>query len=260
MKNHVIYFDIDGTLFSNKQQCVPKSVQEAIDLLSGEKYQLCLATGRKFQEIEKMVRQLYLWDEYICDNGHDVFNKDKELVYEKYFDPKVIERIVSIADKTDTAVELKTLEENFLVTQPNAAVEETYKFFGMCVPSVKKETTYSDIVSAMIFRDKNLSYDDYSKISEIEVHPGISAYADITIKGYNKGKAMKESLKRLDREKCIVIGDSLNDYNMLKEASVSIAMGNAEEKLKQIADYVTADIDNDGILCAAKWIIEQKFD
>ena len=47
-------------------------------------------------------------------------------------------------------------------------------------------------------------------------------------------------------------GDSFNDSEMLEEAGVGIAMGNAKEELKEIADYITSPIDQDGIWNACR--------
>ena len=45
-------------------------------------------------------------------------------------------------------------------------------------------------------------------------------------------------------------GEGGNDISMLKHVGIGIAMGNASENVKQIADYVTDTVDNDGILKA----------
>lgn len=50
------------------------------------------------------------------------------------------------------------------------------------------------------------------------------------------------------------IGDGPNDGEMLAETAVAIAMGNAADDLKAAADYVTADVDKDGLLKAFKWL------
>ena len=47
-------------------------------------------------------------------------------------------------------------------------------------------------------------------------------------------------------------GDGGNDMAMLKHVAVSVAMGNANDELKEIADYVTKSVDNDGIYHALK--------
>ena len=53
-------------------------------------------------------------------------------------------------------------------------------------------------------------------------------------------------------EEIIAFGDAENDLEMIRFAGIGVAMGNAEESVKAIADFVTADIDDDGIEKALK--------
>ena len=68
-----------------------------------------------------------------------------------------------------------------------------------------------------------------------------------------KKNSKANGLKRLcryygvDQAHTYAFGDSMNDYEILKEAGVGIAMGNALEELKEAADYVTDDISRDGV-------------
>lgn len=58
-------------------------------------------------------------------------------------------------------------------------------------------------------------------------------------------------------ERTVAFGDSMNDYEVVQEAGIGIAMGNAVEELKMVADYVTDDIDRDGVWKACRhfgWI------
>ena len=54
----------------------------------------------------------------------------------------------------------------------------------------------------------------------------------------------------ISRENCIAIGDGPNDLQMMEYAGISVAMGNAREEVKRLADMVTDHIDEDGILHA----------
>lgn len=49
-------------------------------------------------------------------------------------------------------------------------------------------------------------------------------------------------------EEMMAFGDAQNDMDMMEYAGIGIAMGNAEESLKEIADYVTTGVDDDGIM------------
>ncbi len=56
----------------------------------------------------------------------------------------------------------------------------------------------------------------------------------------------------ISREETIAFGDGENDIEMLEFAGIGVAMGNAEPEVKEAADYITTDIDKDGILNACK--------
>jgi Cof subfamily protein (haloacid dehalogenase superfamily) len=74
-------------------------------------------------------------------------------------------------------------------------------------------------------------------------------YYEFTAMGVDKAKALQTVLEKkgFKREELIAFGDAENDATMLKLAGIGVAMGNATEELKQIADRVTLSLDDDGI-------------
>jgi hypothetical protein len=74
-------------------------------------------------------------------------------------------------------------------------------------------------------------------------------YYEFTAMGVDKAKALQTVLEKkgFTREELIAFGDAENDATMLKLAGIGVAMGNATEELKQIADRVTLSLDEDGI-------------
>ena len=59
---------------------------------------------------------------------------------------------------------------------------------------------------------------------------------------------------KIPMEDTVAIGDSNNDLPMLKYAHTSIAMGNSSKQVLETADYITTDVDKDGIWNALKWL------
>ena len=52
----------------------------------------------------------------------------------------------------------------------------------------------------------------------------------------------------MTREQCICCGDGFNDKTMVEYAGIGVAMGNAQQVVKDVADYVTATCDEDGVV------------
>ena len=68
----------------------------------------------------------------------------------------------------------------------------------------------------------------------------------------SKGVLALLTYLNLKPENCLAIGDGNNDIEVLQFSGIGVAMGNANQKVKDAADYVTDDIDNDGWAKAMK--------
>lgn len=81
------------------------------------------------------------------------------------------------------------------------------------------------------------------------------AYADITAKGVSKAKGLNEIAhwREFDMSQTMAFGDGGNDIAIVKEAGIGVAMGNANDSLKEVADYVASSVDDDGIFNALKY-------
>jgi hydroxymethylpyrimidine pyrophosphatase-like HAD family hydrolase len=80
-------------------------------------------------------------------------------------------------------------------------------------------------------------------------------FINIVDPGVSKGEALKflASYYGINREEVIAIGDGLNDIPLFEAAGTTIAMGNAFDELKKIADYITLDVESGGVA----WAIEK---
>ena len=74
-------------------------------------------------------------------------------------------------------------------------------------------------------------------------------YLEVLPKFVDKGVAVEKLMKHLDikKAKVICVGDSYNDLPMLRCAGLGVAMGNAQEEVREASDYVTASNDEDGV-------------
>ena len=73
--------------------------------------------------------------------------------------------------------------------------------------------------------------------------------ADVVEAEYSKARGIDRLCEHfgIDKKDTYAFGDSLNDIEMLKMVNVGVAMGNAQDEAKAVADYITDRIDEDGI-------------
>ena len=114
----------------------------------------------------------------------------------------------------------------------------------------------SSPVTRLTLRDPSSTSEEFIATTErIGLHGvgyavGWSAWLDITPEGVSKGAALEAVRRRLGVEPMdtVAVGDQRNDLEMLRWAAHGVAMGNAPEEVKAIANAVTGDVDDDGLV------------
>jgi len=93
---------------------------------------------------------------------------------------------------------------------------------------------------------------------EFHVVQTMPIYLEIMRKHVNKYVGIMAVAKELgiQREEILAIGDAMNDYEILKEAGIGVAMGNAEDKVKEAADFVTTDHEEHGVAYALNHFLQ----
>ena len=155
------------------------------------------------------------------------------------------ERVVKMfREKT---IPLMLLEKD--VTYANfvdPAVEKAHKAVSTPVPRVG-EYTGGDIYQAIAYVDEKVT------LAELEDCCKLTRWSDFAVdiiaKKGGKVAGIQAFLEKygISREETMAFGDGENDMEMLEFVQVGVAMGNAEDCVKKIADYVTDTVDDDGI-------------
>ena len=80
-------------------------------------------------------------------------------------------------------------------------------------------------------------------------------YYEATAAGVDKGTGLERlcNYLKIAPENVMALGDQANDAPMLEYAGIGVAMGNAGENVKEIADFITTSVDDDGITNALKY-------
>ena len=225
------FFDIDGTLFSHRTCCIPESTLRALKCLHDKGILCVIATGRHISEMREMDFLKYGFDACITLNGQSCLDRDLKTVFEIPMDGESLKGLLDIFHGKDIPAILIT-KDRMYINFVNEAVRLAHEEIHTSVPQI--DTQETDI------REKipECSITRWSRFG-IDVLPG----SGDKVTGIRKYLA----LQGISREETIAFGDGENDIGMLRYAGIGVALGNAGEEVKAAADYVTADIDDDGV-------------
>ena len=247
------FFDVDGTLLSHKTKQVPRSTVEALEKLKQQGIRCIVATGRQIGQMDKLPMGGVTFDGYITMNGQLTMDADRRELYGMPLEGEVKEFALKLF--RDKQVPVILVEQERLYVNRNcpkvAAVQEAISskvppegeyegapLYQACVYITEEETQILESVAG--------------KCVVTRWHPG---GVDIIAKGGGKRTAVERYCRMQGwmPEEIIAFGDSENDLEMLQFAGIGVALGNAEPEVKAAADYVTDDIDDDGVAKALQY-------
>lgn len=240
-----VFFDVDGTLLSHKTKSVPDSARRAINKLQEKGIQCVVATGRHKQFLDMLPVKDIDFDFYILLTGQLGMDRQGNAVAGCPLKGIGKEKVVQMfQNKTIPMMFLEkdTTYANFV----DAAVEKAHKAVSTPVPSVG-EYIGGDIYQAIAYVDEKVT------LAELEDCCKLTRWSDFAVdiiaKEGGKVAGIQVFLEKygISREETMAFGDGENDMEMLEFVQVGVAMGNAEGCVKEIADYVTASVDDDGI-------------
>lgn len=264
MKYKLICTDMDGTLLNDKKE-VSERAKAAISKAHDLGVKVVIATGRIFVSAEYYGDIIGVKAPIIASNGAYVREKDSDKsIYEEGLDSEDYELVVQMLSKydivphfytEDTIYTGKLVHSSLAYKKANKTlprnrqvkievVNDWSSFFAEEHPRIIKAMAVSED-SEKIIRAKN----EFIKLNKFQVVSSIKNSFEIMAKETSKGNALKKicDFYGIDRNEIISIGDNENDISMIKFAGLGVAMGNAEEAVKNIADYITATNEDDGV-------------
>lgn len=255
-KPKTFFFDVDGTIIHPLTNTIPASAIAAIKHLQQDGHFVGVATGRSYHSVMSVAELATInWDGYVCSNGQQIRDKDKKILQANTLNPTLVYQIDEIADKLGFNVQYQG-ETSFLRFPPNMLVYQAHNFFHEPIPTIYKAYQGEAIEMAMIYAPLDYDYQDFIQIDGVAVFKGEATYCDVVSSEANKFNGIKTLLNQLKKPiDYIAFGDSLNDVEMLQQATIAVAMGNANELLKKEADMITRSVDQDGIAYALNHLI-----
>lgn len=248
----LIFFDIDGTLWDEKMQ-IPDSTVRAVAQLKKNGHKTFLCSGRARGNIRSKKLLELGFDGIIAACGNHV-EMDGQIIYENLLEPDVVKRSIDLLRECHMPVVLEGPEYHWI---DETGFEEdpyvVYLFQEMGKTALPLRG-YSEEIRINKFSADILPETDYKRIRQemdalFDVLEHEGNVVEFVPKGTSKATGIAWLCRYLgvEKEDTYAVGDSVNDLDMLEYVGHGIAMGNATQPAKDAAEYVTADIHEDGI-------------
>lgn len=242
----IFFFDNDSTLFSHTIDDVPASTYLALEKLKAKGYRLCMNTSRSYEEMYNVPKKLLdLIDDLNLLSGAYCVSKDGIEV--KYIDDETVKNIIAECDKYDLTYRYCTDDGKGYLNRYDDHADIFKKLYDM-IPAQKKYEG-ERVTHLLYYADKQISEKIVENYSDKVTVSVLRIATEISPGNVNKGTSLLNTIKKYnyDIKDTCAFGDSGNDIEMLQYADLGIALKNGSDSCKQAADYVTDDIDEDGI-------------
>lgn len=238
----LVALDMDGTLL-NKAGEISEENRRAIKEAENEGVFVVLSTGRSYATCSDFAKSMELQSYLITVNGSEIYDNQGKLVERNIVDSESIQWMWELSQKYGTHFWAISCDNIYRAEMPEKIHDLQWLKFGFDTNDESiRQIIMDELVSKGTFEISN------SSPTNIEVNA----------MGVNKAKAIKLVCSQLDisMENVMAVGDSLNDLAMISEAKVGVAMGNAQEIVKEKADWITATNEEDGVAKAIrKWVL-----
>ena len=257
--------DIDGTIFIPETK-FNDTVKKCIKELCQKGVKVVLVTGRMHAAASLIAKELGLDTPVVSYQGGLIKHND-ETLYERYLTKEQTEKILNWA-KTEN-IHINLYNDDILYSE-----KECYEIKRYCnnLHTEYEIKDFCEIEKTKINKLLAIDYSNPDKINRLEkelpkIFPDLYIvnstpyFLEFSNKEGSKYCAVKYLQKywNLKDDEILTIGDQNNDIELLRAGGIKVAMGNATEELKSIADYVTESIYDDGFVKAMdKFVFNKK--
>ena len=262
----LLVVDVDGTLL-DKNRAISAVDREALARAGDLGIQVSLSTGRAVQACSSILSQLSLDGYHVFFDGALVSNPGQnEEVYVRPISKVVVRQAVEFAHSNDIPLELYSVTHYF-VERETWSTDAHRQFFGLQPAVVDFTKLWNQeriikgglVISSPEEADKvrsfQLQFNNSLHFSwaRTPAYPGVD-FINILSPEVSKGKALEALALHLGitLAEVVAIGDGVNDISLLSTAGLAIAMENAPSEVKAVADYITLDVEHNGVAAAIK--------
>lgn len=241
---YAAFFDLDGTLASHNQPPLAVDVA-AMRAFRAKGNKLFLCTGRAIGYLYKEILDIG-FDGIVAGAGAYVSLGDRVL-FRTGVSPELLMPIQRAFEDSSSTLIMETEQHMVQLASPHAkklvptypriyTAEEWQAQYASDITS--KLTVYGPLPDTIVpFIQQHLDIIDHGH------------YVEVVPRGCSKANGIRKVLHEIGmpREQSMGFGDSMNDYDMIEYVGIGVAMGNAADAVKAIADRVTAPFTEGGI-------------
>lgn len=261
MNKKILVLDIDGTLTTSDKR-ISAETKKRIMQIQEKGHMVMLASGRPTPGMMQYAKELELekYSGYLLSfNGAKIINcRTGEIVYQRTLPNQVIPSLYRFAKDNDCGLLTYFGDHIVLGTRSDEYVEIESRINGMPVKRVYNFVEFVDFETIKcLMTAPPKKAEEYVKILQNKYKDIISVYRsephfiELMPKNVDKATSLDKMLQAvgLKKEDAICCGDGYNDISMIEYAGVGVAMKNAREEVKQVADYITLHTnDEDGLV------------
>lgn len=263
-KIKMIGLDLDGTLLTDKKEITPRTrraIKEALD----RGVIVLTATGRPWMGIPEELRTFPGMDYALTSNGARIIEtRTGRILEEHLLSAEAAKKALEICGKYDTLQEVYFDGQGYAEADKMALIEKYHKNPNMWEYMRKTRIPVDDIAGLVdrenrgldktqaLFADmdeRRAAWRELEAEGGLELVGSLKYNIEINAEGVNKGTGLVNLGKMLGirREEIMACGDGDNDTVMLREVGFGVAMANAEEQVKDAADYITLSNEEEGV-------------
>lgn len=267
MNKKLLVLDIDGTLTNSRKEITPATKDAVIGMMKcGHK--CMLASGRPLHGMEWAARELEFekYGGYLLSfNGAKIVKFDTmETIYEKRVPKEYLPSIYKFAVERKCGI--ISYDGNNIISGNgiNEYIKLEAEINDLTIKEVDDFSAYfkDDVVKCLFCAPPEWTEDMERELKQmmgdkVSIYRSEPFYVEAMPLGVNKATSIAHMLPMvgISRENCIACGDGFNDITMIQYAGVGVAMGNAQQAVKDVADLITDTNDEDGIVRVIKELL-----
>ncbi len=251
----LIAIDVDDTLLNDEIK-VTDATKAALRAAIEKGVTVTLATGRMFASAKQIAQQIELNVPIITYQGSLVKTLfSNEVLYERCVPTDGARQIFEYCEQNGLHLQLY-VNDQLYTTEDNDKVRGYSKLSNVpYIVEPDNEKLLQEKLTKMLIIDDPARLDEVAEElrgivgDTVHITKSKAHYLEFMHKEGTKGHAVTFLAERIGctMDQVIAIGDAWNDHEMVEVAGLGVAMGNAVEPLKAIADYVTLTNNEDGV-------------